>query len=380
MMNEDELYIDQSLIDDFFAEYEEAQEEINYVINILDNRYDSDELDGFLDTIYRRVHSIKSNFRMIGEKQQSDIIHFLENIFTSLKHNSGVNVQAVLYLVKVIIEEVRFLTLNKFQQRDVSDVLNRLESDLDVLSGLPESDLEKNLQGFLSSFELQGDYDANFSLDILMEEQKSEVVEPSYVEVSFQKEIDDIIAGNADLTFFRELIEQLESFLPFWHGRSRKILDLLIAMNRARDNRVDEQQLIAAILMHDIGMGFIAPFITHKPFNLDPDEEIIMRDHVHQGKALLSRIPGWQEAARMIASHHENYDGSGYPLGLSGDNICHGARLLAIGDAFWAMTNDRMYVYKKKPVINALMDINKKAGVLYDEQWVTVFNEVLKNS
>lgn len=379
-MNEEELYIDQSLINDFFSEYEEAQDEINCVIETMDSPFDKQQEKAFLDTIYRRIHSIKSNFRMIGEKQQSDIIHYLENIFTTIKDKTNENIEAVLYLIKVVIEEVRFLTLKKFQQQMLPEILNRLENDLEVLSGLPVSDLQKNLLDFLTTIELQGDYEANFSLDFLKESQEQIIFDTNFIKTSLIADINNVINNNNDLIFFRELIEQLESFHPFWHGRSEKILVLLIAMNRARGSKVDEEQLIAAVLMHDIGMGFIAPFITHKPYNLDPDEEIIMRDHVHQGYELLNRIPGWQDASKMIASHHENFDGSGYPLGLAGDDICEGARLLAIGDAFWAMTNDRMYVYKKKPVINALMDINKHSGVIYDEQWVVVFNDVLKNS
>lgn len=379
-MNEEELYIDQSLINDFFSEYEEAQDEINCVIETMDSPFDKQQEKAFLDTTYRRIHSIKSNFRMIGEKQQSDIIHYLENIFTTIKDKTNENIEAVLYLIKVVIEELRFLTLKKFQQQMLPEILNRLENDLEVLSGLPVSDLQKNLIDFLITIELQGDYEANFSLDFLKESQEQIVFDTNFIKTSLIADINNVINNNNDLIFFRELIEQLESFHPFWHGRSEKILVLLIAMNRTHGSKVDEEQLIAAVLMHDIGMGFIAPFITHKPYNLDPDEEIIMRDHVHQGYELLNRIPGWQDAAKMIASHHENFDGSGYPLGLAGDDICEGARLLAIGDAFWAMTNDRMYVYKKKPVINALMDINKHSGVIYDEQWVVVFNDVLKNS
>ena len=380
-MNEDEFYVDQSLINDFFAEYEEAQDEINFAIDSIVNSVDKGQVSHFLDNIYRRIHSIKSNFRMIGEKQQSDTIHYLENIYNLVKSNADMDIVPVLYLVKVVIEELRFHSVNKLQQLAGSESLVQLQDDLEVLSGLPELDLPKNLIGFLTKLELQGDYEANFSLDFLNEqEQQTEKIEEAFVKVDFQDEINHIISNNDDLVFFRELIEQLEGFLPFWQNRSKKILQLLFAMNRARQCRVNEEQLIAAVFMHDIGMGFIAPFITHKPYSLDPDEEIIMQDHVHHGTEFLRRIPGWDEAAEMVAAHHENIDGRGYPLGLAGNQICDGAKLLAIGDAFWAMTNDRMYVYKKKPVINALMDINKNSGVIYDEEWVVVFNDILKKS
>lgn len=376
-MNDEELYLDQSLINDFFAEYEDAQVEINNAIEQLMIEVRQE----FVDSIFRRVHSVKSNLRMIGEKQQSDIIHYLEDILACAKKNTFKDIIPLLYLVRVIIEEVRFLTKKQFQDGIGAEMLGGLKNDLEVLSGLPESDLPKNLRGFLATIELQGDYDVNFSLqDLSAANSTASYDQNDTPKNDINGRIEQLVTENADLVFFKELIEQLEAFMPFWQDRSKKILQLLIDMNRVRNFLVDEQQLIAAAYMHDIGMGFIAPFITHKPFALEADEEIIMQDHIHHGSEILKRIPGWEVAARMVAEHHESIDGSGYPLGLTGANICEGAKLLAIGDAYWAMTNDRMHVYRKKPAVNALMDINKKSGLIYDEQWVTAFNEVLNNS
>lgn len=375
-MNDEELYLDQSLINDFFAGYEDAQNDINNAIAQLLIAYET----ALIDRIFRLVHSVKSNLSMIGEKQSSDIMHSLEDILSGLRNNRFEDIQPVLHLLQVVIEEVRIQNRNKLYDGKATTPLDSLQSDMEVLASLPEADLVKNLKGFLTTIELQGDYDVAF-LNALYDEPVSAVsLSADDSNEAVDRAIESMVSGNTDLSFFRELIEQLENFLPFWRGRSKKILQMLMAMNRIRGGRVDEQQLIAAVYMHDIGMGFIAPFITHKPYCLEADEELIMRDHIHHGSELLKRIPAWQAAADMVAAHHERIDGSGYPLGLKADQICDGAKLLAIGDAYWAMTNDRMYVYKKKPVVNALMDINKKSGVLYDEQWVNAFNQVLNKT
>jgi hypothetical protein len=369
MLNDDP-YLDQALMNEFFAEYEDAQLAIFAIIDpLIQSRGCSFDFEP-MSEVFRRLHTIKGNYRMIGEYLQSDTVHYLETLLACFKSGTCDCILERLYLIKVIVEELRFLTLKKIQQQNVMTQLKQLADDIEIISSLPEVDLSKNILGFLQTVDLQGDYDIDFDLDTILTHTETPA--------NASEDVQQIINNNDDLVFFKGLIEQLETFIPFWLHRSQKIMDLIVPMNRARDRLVDEEQLIAAIFMHDVGMGFIAPFITHKPYSLEPDEAIIMQDHIHLGSEFLKRIPGWDEAASIVAAHHENWNGSGYPLGLKAEQICHGARLLAIGDAYWAMTNDRMYVYKKKPDINALMDINKNSGVLYDEQWVAVFNEVLK--
>ncbi|MCX7976764.1 MAG: HD domain-containing protein, partial [Bellilinea sp.] len=103
------------------------------------------------------------------------------------------------------------------------------------------------------------------------------------------------------------------------------------------------QDIRRAALLHDIGKIGIPDQILHKPGPLTEREWAIMRQHPEIGARILRLVHGLSEVAKLVLAHHEHFDGSGYPYGLSGDAIPLGARILKVVDAFGAMTTDRIY-------------------------------------
>jgi HD-GYP domain-containing protein (c-di-GMP phosphodiesterase class II) len=97
------------------------------------------------------------------------------------------------------------------------------------------------------------------------------------------------------------------------------------------------------VLLHDIGKIGIPDAILLKPGKLTPEEWQIMRRHPEIGKKLIENIPFLKGAVPIVYHHHERWEGSGYPLGLRGEEIPVGARIFAVVDAFDAMTFDRPY-------------------------------------
>lgn len=98
-----------------------------------------------------------------------------------------------------------------------------------------------------------------------------------------------------------------------------------------------------AAFFHDIGKISIPDSILQKPGELTDDEMTIMRTHTEAGYHLLQPFPAYAEAAEVAWSHHEAFDGSGYPRGLSGNDIPLSARIVAVADAFDAMRTKRVY-------------------------------------
>ena len=96
-------------------------------------------------------------------------------------------------------------------------------------------------------------------------------------------------------------------------------------------------------ILHDVGKIAIDSRILSKPGPLTAEEWEIMRTHPAIGAELLKEIPFLERAAELVLSHHEKYDGTGYPHGLKGEDIPLGARLIAVAEAFDTMTTDRSY-------------------------------------
>src|SRR3989454_957850 len=133
--------------------------------------------------------------------------------------------------------------------------------------------------------------------------------------------------------------------------------------------------LAHGVLLHDIGKIGIPDAILLKPGPLTAEEWTIMRRHPEIGKALIERIPFLRGAVPVVWSHHEKWDGSGYPRGLTGEEIPLGARIFMVVDAFDAMTFDRPYS-KAKPFDVAKTEIKRCAGAHFDPAVVESFFRV----
>jgi putative nucleotidyltransferase with HDIG domain len=127
-------------------------------------------------------------------------------------------------------------------------------------------------------------------------------------------------------------------------GHSKRVTAYTIALARAMGISPGEIKVIArGAFLHDIGKMAIPDEILRKPGKLTPEEQEVMREHCARGYQMLRKIPFLSEAAEIVFSHQEHYDGSGYPSGLHGAEIPVGARIFAIADTLDAITSDRPY-------------------------------------
>ena len=150
------------------------------------------------------------------------------------------------------------------------------------------------------------------------------------------------------------------------------------SMATAKEYGVPEHHLsdIAhGVLLHDIGKIGIPDAILLKPGPLTPEEWKVMRRHPEIGRRLIESIPFLREAVPIVYHHHERWDGSGYPLGLKGEDIPLGARIFAVVDAYDAMTYDRPYS-KAIAVEDAKAEIHRCAGTHFDPTVVQAFFRV----
>jgi putative two-component system response regulator len=128
--------------------------------------------------------------------------------------------------------------------------------------------------------------------------------------------------------------------------------------------------------LHDIGKIGIADKVLLKPAPLDDDEMAEMRRHAEIGAAILEVHDAMAEIAAIVRHHHERWDGEGYPDRLKGNDIPLGGRIIAVADAFHAMTNDRVY-RPAMPMEQAWAELRARSGSQFDPAIVEVFGQVV---
>jgi diguanylate cyclase (GGDEF)-like protein/PAS domain S-box-containing protein len=131
--------------------------------------------------------------------------------------------------------------------------------------------------------------------------------------------------------------------------------------------------------LHDIGKIAIPDAILNKPGPLDAEEWTFMRRHTLIGESMLSAAPALHQAAKIVRSSHERFDGDGYPDGLRGHGIPLASRIVFVCDAFDAMTSDRPYV-KAGSFETALAELQACAGSQFDPAVVEAFQAELDRS
>ncbi len=131
-----------------------------------------------------------------------------------------------------------------------------------------------------------------------------------------------------------------------------------------------------AALLHDVGKICIPDEILRKPGELTPEEFAVIKHHVSIAEDLIVDVPDAEEVREIARHHHERFDGSGYPDGLKGEEIPFLARVLALADAFSAMTLDRPY-REGLPRDEAYAELQRVAGTQLDPELVKAFRRVL---
>jgi len=134
----------------------------------------------------------------------------------------------------------------------------------------------------------------------------------------------------------------------------------------------ETRELSWAALLHDIGKIGVEDQILYKPGPLTDREWEIMRTHPEVGAQMIGGLSGMESIAAMILGHHERMDGSGYPRGLSGEQIPLGARIIAVVDSYSAMTEGRPY-RKAKTHDEAIIELKNLSGKKYDSDVVRTF-------
>ncbi|MEN6372017.1 MAG: diguanylate cyclase [Armatimonadota bacterium] len=146
------------------------------------------------------------------------------------------------------------------------------------------------------------------------------------------------------LSAIRALAAAVDARDPLMRGHSEKVAVCALALGQHLKLSGEEMSTLrTAALLHDVGRIAVPDDILRKPGSLSEDELAVVRQHSVIGDEILSNAPQLKQVARIVRHHHERYDGTGYPDGIAGEEIPILSRIIAVADAYAAMTSDRAY-------------------------------------
>jgi putative nucleotidyltransferase with HDIG domain len=164
---------------------------------------------------------------------------------------------------------------------------------------------------------------------------------------------------------------------PYTHNHSRNVTAYsLVISDYVGLGESDRNDVRNAAMLHDIGKIGVPDSILNKPGSLTEKEFGIMKEHPELGYRILKPVRAFANLIDAVRHHHEHYDGSGYPMGLRGEDIPYKARILCVSDAFDSMYSDR--VYRPSPGLDyAKEELRNNAGTQFDPSLAYAFLEVL---
>ncbi len=164
------------------------------------------------------------------------------------------------------------------------------------------------------------------------------------------------------------------------HSHVRRVQAYSMALARALaiTGEADLKAIEAAALLHDTGKLGVPEHILNKPGGLTPSEFEQMKLHVDVGGDILSLVEFPYPVVPIVRCHHENWDGTGYPRGVAGEDIPFGARILSVADCYDALTSDRPY-RRRMTDDAALAILRERSGRMYDPQVVAKFIEIYRD-
>jgi len=354
-------------IDDFDADLiadlkdELGEKRQNCTDHLLQLEKEPNDMDT-LRVLFRDVHSVKGDVGIMGIHQYVPLLQSIEDVLDTLRNNTR-HYTPALGDVLLLSLDLTFRELDHFiegGQTFDAKPYDKLAHMVNKLAKLNGHEAEQQTLAIVQ----------------IMAPETAPAKEEDAKQTKLYFDENEI---NEEVAFFLQMSLLLDRRNPYGAGRTERMFELGLTMNQMAGNPINSHQLQTAIYLHDLAMGFMPTGMVGKASALSQHDWQWVKNHVALIHQLIAPFDVWKDAAQIILHHHERLDGSGYPDGLSENDICEGAKLLAIVDSYEAITQPRSYQEnQQRPMIRAIMEINQNSGTLYCPRWVEHFNHAVK--
>ena len=352
--------MDEQLKQDFFDSFSDIYDEVEHCLSEIKNNPDPE----LLNSLFRSIHNAKGNAGMMTMEKIVAFTHAIEEVAGAIRANR--------FPCSVAVGEIIQISMDRLKDLHLREVFGK------PFDNLRETETIQQLISLARCDESEIEIACSKVLGFLGEGVSTPGIDPPKPKENVVTTLVDDDKLQTDLIFFQEMALQIDSLTQYWEGRSIQLFDWAMKINRIGGNVVPYEQFAAAVYMHDIGMSFIPLELLGKKGQYTDEEWRIMFNHPRWGYEWLRRVPGWEEAAKIVLDHHERVDGKGYPKGKLSNEIQVGAKIIAILDAFFSITSGRADRNHRKTVIRAISEINSGVDTQFDGAWVQCFNAMIR--
>lgn len=368
--------LEDDILVDLMEEINELYESSEQTLIELELRPKDNELQR---SLFRSIHTIKGDLGLVNFGPMIPLLQHVEDLLDFLRKGQIEYTSTMSDLVLLTMDRVKSFVEGVMDAGQVS-YDNELHEQLVLAIGRITPENHKEHDRLLADAVLL----LNPNLDIAMDNGETaasaETASSKPPATVANTGILKTVSGDKreDMLFFRDLMQTIEHRSNYWAGRGDRIAKLALYINHESGGLIDDDQLSVACYVHDFGMAFMPLTLLNKNEPFTEAEFNLMRSHVYKSSRLLEHLNQWDHARKIVMQHHERADGNGYPLGLKEEDICDGAKLLAILDTFDAMTHSRAHnrenqMSKKQAVI----ELNRHAKGQFSTKWLRHFNQAM---
>lgn len=364
--------LDDDILNDLLEEINELYEASEQTLIELELRPEDNELQR---SLFRSVHTIKGDLGLVSFTPMMPLLQHMEDLLDYLRKGQIKYTSTMSDLVLLTMDRVKIFVEGCFTKGSAEydpELYKNLVAHVSKISPDNAALHEKLLADAVLLLDPSLDV-GEANAEQVASGQSTPSRSVTLANTGIPKGLSN--EKQMDILFFRELMKPIEKRSMYWEGRGDRIAKLAFYINNLAGKPIEEDQLAVACYVHDFGMAFMPLKILHKRDKLEENEFNLMRSHVYKSSRLLEHLDQWNGARKIVMQHHERIDGNGYPLGVKGEDICEGAKLLAILDTFDALTHTRAHNgHVKHPKKKAVIEINRVGEGQFCKTWMGHFN------
>lgn len=347
------------LLLDLLEDFRDATEVSEHCILELENNPQDGTL---LRSLFRSVHTTKGNLSIVGMLPMVDVVQALEDVLDLVRQGNIPFSNLVGDLTLLLLDQVKVFIEDCHHHQSAEWDRPLIEQVTRLIKQLPTSTSEEH-HGLLTRI-----------LSLLDPGVMIEEIRP-------EEESDDwmVVLQDDDLSFLFEQAKLAEHRARFWNGRTDRLVKLMLEYNEEVQSGIPDEELVAAILAHDIAMAYTPLSILNKEGKLDQEETDRVRHHIEVAHSLLDHLHRFNTAQEILLQHHEFANGLGYPGGLNSETIHPGAKMLAIVHAFESISHGQTaFTQTRRPMARAILELSRNTGTQFSETMMEPFQSVLR--